>query len=62
MAEFSTGLFARPPPQIFKLRKPDYCEPDEEWSAWTICEAYAQKKGFFIHKGKGKPGHGAKTM
>eukprot|EP01062_Namystynia_karyoxenos_P023869 TRINITY_DN19256_c0_g1_i2.p1 TRINITY_DN19256_c0_g1~~TRINITY_DN19256_c0_g1_i2.p1 ORF type:complete len:678 (+),score=214.97 TRINITY_DN19256_c0_g1_i2:92-2125(+) len=41
--------------RIYGLQKPRCSDADEPWSGWTICEAYAEKKGYFIARGRGVP-------
>eukprot|EP01012_Entosiphon_sulcatum_P040396 TRINITY_DN54046_c0_g1_i1.p1 TRINITY_DN54046_c0_g1~~TRINITY_DN54046_c0_g1_i1.p1 ORF type:complete len:773 (-),score=136.51 TRINITY_DN54046_c0_g1_i1:64-2382(-) len=44
-----------PVEQLFRLTKPEWYEPGDDWSAWMVCEAYALFRGFYIHRGKGIP-------
>eukprot|EP01065_Artemidia_motanka_P051704 TRINITY_DN915_c4_g1_i1.p1 TRINITY_DN915_c4_g1~~TRINITY_DN915_c4_g1_i1.p1 ORF type:complete len:648 (+),score=200.84 TRINITY_DN915_c4_g1_i1:78-2021(+) len=41
--------------QIYHLRRPRGADDDEPWSGWMVCEAYAEKKGYFVKRGKGVP-------
>eukprot|EP01063_Lacrimia_lanifica_P001561 TRINITY_DN10797_c0_g1_i2.p1 TRINITY_DN10797_c0_g1~~TRINITY_DN10797_c0_g1_i2.p1 ORF type:complete len:764 (+),score=317.32 TRINITY_DN10797_c0_g1_i2:46-2337(+) len=41
--------------RIYHLKLPRGADPDEPWSGYAFCEAYAEKNGCFLHRGKGLP-------
>ena len=40
--------------KLLHLEKPDYYDAEDDWSSWMVSEAYAAKRGFHIHRGRGR--------